>query len=229
MLDRAGGRLVEGGSSAGPTPRSCSLSRSTNMETCLMHLVCSRTAASWTVRTPAWQRYGSGAALRASLGNTFIFLEKCDSEMFIWLQQDGRILDRGSPRLAEVRQQRKANGVELRASLAEWARKLHASGVSERAQVRFRVYLHMITRASSEFGCVSQCIACSCGTCSTDVSAVSRHMKTCMMRSLPLMSQVVVRRDRQCVAVRAGRQGELPRGSVTLASSSTWASYLPSH
>ena len=35
--------------------------------------------------------------------------------------------------------------------------------------------------------------------------------------------QVVLRRDRQCVAVKAGRQGELPRGSVTLAASSTCA------
>ena len=33
--------------------------------------------------------------------------------------------------------------------------------------------------------------------------------------------QVVVRRDRLCVTVKAGRQGELPKGSVTLAMSST--------
>ncbi len=198
------------------------------METCLMHLVCSRTAAPGPCERPPGR--GTAAVRRCGhlSGTHLSFLRNVTRKWFFWLQQDGRILDRGSPRLAEVRQQRKANGVELRASLAEWGRKLHASGVSERAQVRFRVYLHMISRASSEFACVSQCIACSCGTCSTDVSAVARHMKTCMMRSLPLMSQVVVRRDRQCVAVRAGRQGELPRGSVTLASSSTCASYLPS-
>lgn len=35
------------------------------------------------------------------------------------------------------------------------------------------------------------------------------------------MMQVVVRRDRLCVPVKAGRQGELPKGSVTLAMSST--------
>ena len=35
------------------------------------------------------------------------------------------------------------------------------------------------------------------------------------------MRQVVVRRDRLCVTVKAGRQGELPKGSVTLAMSST--------
>lgn len=31
--------------------------------------------------------------------------------------------------------------------------------------------------------------------------------------------QVVVRRDRLCIPVRRGRQGELPKGSVTLATS----------
>ena len=35
------------------------------------------------------------------------------------------------------------------------------------------------------------------------------------------MTQVVMRRDRLCVPVKAGRQGELPKGSVTLAMSST--------
>lgn len=38
----------------------------------------------------------------------------------------------------------------------------------------------------------------------------------------PLMLlQVVVRRNRLCVAVKAGRQSDLPRGSMTLATSST--------
>ena len=32
-------------------------------------------------------------------------------------------------------------------------------------------------------------------------------------------AQVVVRRDRLCIPVRRGRQGELPKGSVTLAAS----------
>ena len=36
-------------------------------------------------------------------------------------------------------------------------------------------------------------------------------------------SKVVVRRDRLCIPVRAGRQGELPRGSVTLATSASGA------
>ena len=35
--------------------------------------------------------------------------------------------------------------------------------------------------------------------------------------------QVVVRRSRLCVAVKAGRQSDLPRGSMTLATSSTGA------
>ena len=34
-------------------------------------------------------------------------------------------------------------------------------------------------------------------------------------------SQVVVRRDRLCVAIKAGRQGDLPKGSMSLATSST--------
>ena len=34
-------------------------------------------------------------------------------------------------------------------------------------------------------------------------------------------AQVVVRRDRLCLPVRSGRQGELPKGSVTLATSTT--------
>ncbi|CAL8471247.1 g10789 [Coccomyxa elongata] len=38
-------------------------------------------------------------------------------------------------------------------------------------------------------------------------------------------SQVVVRRDRLCVAVKAGRQSDLPKGSVTLATSSTGATF----
>ena len=37
--------------------------------------------------------------------------------------------------------------------------------------------------------------------------------------------QVVVRRERLCVAVKAGRQGDLPKGSLNLASSSTGATF----
>ena len=40
-----------------------------------------------------------------------------------------------------------------------------------------------------------------------------------------LCLQVVVRRDRLCVAVKAGRQSDLPKGSVTLATSSTGAAH----
>ena len=36
-----------------------------------------------------------------------------------------------------------------------------------------------------------------------------------------MLSQVVVRRSRLCVAVKAGRQSDLPKGSMTLATSST--------
>lgn len=36
-----------------------------------------------------------------------------------------------------------------------------------------------------------------------------------------MLPQVVIRRERLCVAVRAARQGELPRGSVSLASSAS--------
>lgn len=42
-----------------------------------------------------------------------------------------------------------------------------------------------------------------------------------------LWLQVVVRRDRLCVAVKAGRQSDLPKGSVTLATSSTGAPHNP--
>ncbi|EIE19595.1 P-loop containing nucleoside triphosphate hydrolase protein [Coccomyxa subellipsoidea C-169] len=38
-------------------------------------------------------------------------------------------------------------------------------------------------------------------------------------------AQVVVRRDRLCVALKAGRQSDLPKGSVTLATSSTGATF----
>jgi hypothetical protein len=37
---------------------------------------------------------------------------------------------------AQVREQRSANAAELRAAMADWSRRLHASGISERAQVR---------------------------------------------------------------------------------------------
>ena len=35
----------------------------------------------------------------------------------------------------------------------------------------------------------------------------------------PPLVQVVVRRERLCIPVRRGRQGELPKGSVTLGAS----------
>lgn len=38
-----------------------------------------------------------------------------------------------------------------------------------------------------------------------------------------LLLQVVIRRDRLCIPVRAGRQGELPKGSLTLATSASGA------
>lgn len=51
------------------------------------------------------------------------------------VQEDARILDRASPRLAEVRDARRANGAQLRESMAQWASSLHQQGVCERAQV----------------------------------------------------------------------------------------------
>ena len=36
-----------------------------------------------------------------------------------------------------------------------------------------------------------------------------------------MLLQVVVRRGRLCVAIKAGRQSDLPKGSMTLATSST--------
>ena len=80
--------------------------------------------------------------------------------------ENGRLLDSSSPELAEVRAARSTNLAALRREMDAWARRLHAAGVSERAQV-------------------------------------------------------VVRRDRLCVPVRQGRQGELPRGSVALATSAS--------
>jgi hypothetical protein len=54
----------------------------------------------------------------------------------------------------------------------------------------------------------------------------SRHAHLSGMTPHPrARAQVVVRRERLCVAVRAGRQGDLPRGSLNLASSSTGATF----
>lgn len=39
----------------------------------------------------------------------------------------------------------------------------------------------------------------------------------------PSCMQVVIRRERLCIGVKAGRQGELPKGSLTLDRSSTGA------
>ena len=40
---------------------------------------------------------------------------------------------------AQVRGERSANAAELRAAMADWSRRLHASGVSERAQVCWKL------------------------------------------------------------------------------------------
>ncbi len=48
---------------------------------------------------------------------------------------DGRILDSASPELASIRLQRRENMQQLRAATDEWARSLHAKGISERPQV----------------------------------------------------------------------------------------------
>jgi len=48
---------------------------------------------------------------------------------------DARILDKASTALGELRQRRRDNAQELRRSIEEWSRRLHAQGTSERAQV----------------------------------------------------------------------------------------------
>ena len=45
----------------------------------------------------------------------------------------------------------------------------------------------------------------------------------------PMLQQVVVRRSRLCVAIKAGRQSDLPKGSMTLAASSTGWLPLATH
>lgn len=52
------------------------------------------------------------------------------------MQEDARILDRASEKLAAVRKERQDNGSELRSGMSDWARRLHQQGVSERAQVQ---------------------------------------------------------------------------------------------
>ena len=51
--------------------------------------------------------------------------------------------------------------------------------------------------------------------------AKARSQGSLSTRSCPL--QVVVRRNRLCVAIKAGRQSALPKGSMSLATSSTGA------
>ena len=77
---------------------------------------------------------------------------------------EGRILDSASETLRDVRKEKRENFEELTKQADVWARKLHASGASERIQV-------------------------------------------------------VIRRDRRCIPVKAGRNGELPDGSVSLGTS----------
>jgi len=48
---------------------------------------------------------------------------------------DARILDQASTALGELRQRRRDNAQELRRSIEDWSRRLHAQGTSERAQV----------------------------------------------------------------------------------------------
>jgi hypothetical protein len=114
-----------------------------------------------------------------------------------------------------VREQRSANAAELRAAMADWSRRLHASGISERAQVRCR---HVWVASVAVADYIVRCCAIHWG---------HRRSWAKLRRAAHSINpklQVVLRRDRQCVAVKAGRQGELPRGSVTLAASSTCAS-----
>ena len=49
---------------------------------------------------------------------------------------DARILDRASNALGALRERRRENAHTLRREIEDWARRLHAQGVSERAQVR---------------------------------------------------------------------------------------------
>lgn len=80
--------------------------------------------------------------------------------------KDGRIFNSATEELEKIRRERSENLQELSRTAEEWARKLHASGASER----------------------------------------------------PI---VVIRRDRRCIPVRSGRNGDLPKESVTLGTSSS--------
>ena len=48
---------------------------------------------------------------------------------------DARILDHASAALGELRRRRRDNAQALRRDIEDWARRLHAQGISERAQV----------------------------------------------------------------------------------------------
>jgi hypothetical protein len=48
---------------------------------------------------------------------------------------DARILDRASASLGTLRERRRENAQTLRRDIEDWARRLHAQGVSERPQV----------------------------------------------------------------------------------------------
>ena len=52
--------------------------------------------------------------------------------------QGGRVVDRASVRLAEVRQQRRSNMQTLRKDMTDWARRLASQGNSEEALVVIR-------------------------------------------------------------------------------------------
>lgn len=161
--------------------------------------------------------------------------------------QEGRILESASPALAEVRQARRQNRDELRAEMDRWARQLHALGVSERPQVgaclgagsRQRCRMPgdgVPTRGRRGTHRIRLCArlplsACAASAGAPRPAAHSTSALHCTAPSFPsgpriaalppACLQVVVRRDRLCIPVRAGRQGELPKGSVSLATSAS--------
>ena len=89
---------------------------------------------------------GLQAATRrhAALSRLVVPIEPAIASMLACIRQriepdDARILDRASTGLGKLRQRRRDNAHALRRAIEDWARKLHAQGISERAQVLARL------------------------------------------------------------------------------------------
>ena len=160
---------------------------------------------------------------------------------------DGTVLDGASEKLAATRAARRDNLSRLRAEIEAWARALHRQGAAERAQVTPDLALlcqGLIWRSSMgptlaplhEASAWSLCLRMhalllvvrhflSAGTGERWCWGNFRDGLENPDLEWPVLAQVVVRRERLCVAVKAGRQGDLPKGSLNLATSATGSTF----